>query len=122
MDDVVLPVQKQLDAYNARDIDAFMPWWAEDCQYYAFPNTLLAGNAQEIRARHIERFKEPDLQGTLLKRIVVEDVVIDYETVTRTFPQGVGEIDVICIYIIVDSKISKAWFKISEPRMRSAET
>ncbi len=23
-----LPVQKQLEAYNARDIDAFMQWWA----------------------------------------------------------------------------------------------
>ncbi|NTJ44692.1 SnoaL-like domain-containing protein [Agrobacterium larrymoorei] len=118
MDDVVLPVQKQLEAYNARDIDAFMPWWAEDCEYYAFPDTLLAANAAEIRARHVERFKEPDLQGKLLKRIVVDDVVIDYETVTRTFPQGIGEIDVICIYVIAESKIAKAWFKISEPRMK----
>ena len=36
------PVRMQLDAYNARDIDAFMMWWAEDCRYYAFPDTLLA--------------------------------------------------------------------------------
>ncbi|MCQ1780399.1 nuclear transport factor 2 family protein [Neorhizobium galegae] len=117
MDDVSLPVQKQLEAYNARDIDAFMLWWALDCQYYSFPNTLLAGSAEEIKARHVERFKEPDLYGNLLTRIVVGNVVIDHETVTRTFPQGKGEIDVVCIYEIEDSKIAKAWFKTSQPRM-----
>jgi putative hydrolase of HD superfamily len=81
--EIELPVQKQLEAYNARDIDAFMAWWADDCQYYAFPATLLAGNAAEIRVRHIERFKEPDLYGELLTRVIVGNVVIDHETVTR---------------------------------------
>jgi hypothetical protein len=61
-------VQAQLDAYNARDIDAFMAHWAQDAQVYAFPATLLANGAAEIRARHIERFKEPDLTATLLSR------------------------------------------------------
>ena len=37
-----LPVQKQLEAYNARDIDAFMQCWADDCQYYEFPSRLPA--------------------------------------------------------------------------------
>lgn len=31
--DATVPVGAQLDAYNARDIDAFMRWWAEDCEY-----------------------------------------------------------------------------------------
>lgn len=87
---VELPVQKQLEAYNARDIDEFMRWWADDCQYFAFPSTLLARNALEIRERHIERFKEPDLHGQLLSRIILEDMVIDHETVTRNFPEGRG--------------------------------
>ena len=58
-DEIAMPVQKQLEAYNARDIDEFMRWWADDCQYFAFPSTLLAGSASEIRERLIERFKEP---------------------------------------------------------------
>ena len=29
--DPIIPVSRQLDAYNAREIDAFMTWWAEDC-------------------------------------------------------------------------------------------
>lgn len=115
-DDVERPVRKQLEAYNARDIDAFMPWWADDCQYFAFPSTLLAGSAAEIRERHIERFKEPDLHGELLSRIVVGNVVVDHETVTRNFPEGKGQFDVICIYEIAHGKIAKAWFKLGERR------
>lgn len=114
---IELPVQRQLEAYNARDIDAFMLWWADDCQYYAFPSTLLAGSAAEIRQRHIERFKEPDLHGALLTRIAVGNVVIDHETVTRTFPEGKGEVDVVCIYEVENGKIAKAWFKLSERRL-----
>jgi len=43
--EVEMPVQRQLDAYNARDIDAFMKWWADDCLYYEFPGRLLARGA-----------------------------------------------------------------------------
>jgi hypothetical protein len=48
---------------------------------------------------------------------VVGNVVIDHETVTRTFDEGKGEIDVICIYLIENYKIAKAWFQISEKRL-----
>jgi len=92
-----LPVQKQPEAYNARDIDDFMRWWADDCQYYEFPSRLLASGAAEVRERHIARFREPDLHGTLVKRIAVANMVVDQETVTRTFPDGLGEVDVVAI-------------------------
>lgn len=115
--DATRPVRGQLEAYNARDIDAFMRFWADDCQYYAFPDQLLANGAAEIRARHIVRFQEPDLQGKLLKRMAVGTMVIDQETVTRTFPEGPGEVDVLAIYEINNGKIAKAWFKMGEPRL-----
>jgi putative hydrolase of HD superfamily len=115
--DILLPVERQLDAYNARDIDAFMLWWADDCQYYAFPNTLLASSAAEIRARHVERFREPDLYGKLIQRACVGNLVMDHEVVTRNFPEGKGEVDVICLYEVSDGKIAKAWFKLGEPRI-----
>jgi hypothetical protein len=114
-----LPVQRQLEAYNARDIDAFMECWADNCQYYEFPTRLLANGAAEVRERHVERFKEPNLFGMLIKRIVVANVVVDQETVTRTFPDGPGEIDVVAIYEIEGSKIAKAWFKMGAPRLHS---
>jgi len=114
---IEFPVQKQLEAYNARDIDEFMTWWATDCQYHAFPSTLLANGAAEIRERHVERFKEMNLHGVLLSRVIVGNVVVDHEAVTRTFPEGPGAIDVLCIYEVEHGKISKAWFKMGERRL-----
>ncbi|MFC4762528.1 nuclear transport factor 2 family protein [Dyella koreensis] len=111
------PVQQQLDAYNASDIERFMQWWADDCRYYAFPSTLLADGAAQIRARHVERFKEPGLHGELIKRIVVGNVVVDQEIVQRTFPDGRGEVDVMAIYEVEAGKIVRAWFKLGTPRM-----
>lgn len=89
----------------------------DDCRYYAFPDTLLADGAAAIRARHVERFKEPGLHGALLSRIVLGNLVVDHETVQRQFPDGPGEIDVICLYEIAAGKISKAWFRMGTPRL-----
>ena len=113
-------VQQQLEAYNARDIDAFMQWWAEDCSYYGFPNQLLAKGIAEIRERHLVRFREPNLHGRLLTRLSVDNLVIDQEVVTRTFPEGPGEVDVIAIYEVQEGKISKAWFKMGKPRLQNS--
>lgn len=53
----------------------------------------------------------------LLTRIVVGNVVVDHEIVQRTVPHGRGEMDVICTYEVENGKISKAWFKMGEPRL-----
>ncbi len=113
----VAVVQGQLDAYNARDIEAFMRFWADDCRYYAFPDQLLAVGAAAIRERHVARFQEPDLHGKLIKRIDMGELVIDQEIVTRNFPEGVGEVDVVAIYEVRGEKIVKAWFKLGAPRL-----
>ncbi|QPO10304.1 nuclear transport factor 2 family protein [Thalassospira sp. A40-3] len=114
---VILPVRSQLEAYNAKDIDAFLKWWAPDCEYYSFPSTLLARGQDEIRLRHEERFREPDLHGHLHSRSVVGNLVVDYETVTRNFPEGKGEVDVIGLYEVEDALIVRAWFKMGQMRL-----
>ena len=108
-------VQGQLDAYNARDINGFMHFWADDCQYFAFPDQLLAVGAAAIRERHVLRFQEPDLHGKLITRIDMGELVIDQEIVTRNFADGVGEVDVVAIYEVRDDKIIRAWFKLGAP-------
>ncbi|PMS21954.1 steroid delta-isomerase [Trinickia dabaoshanensis] len=116
-DSAAFPVEQQLNAYNARDIDAFMQWWTDDCEYYEFPSRLLASGAAQIRERHVKRFEESNLFGRLIHRAVVGNMVVDQECVTRTFPEGPGEIDVLAIYEVADGKIAKAWFKMGTPRL-----
>ena len=113
--DAAIIVQRQLDAYNARDIEAFMATWADDAQLFDHPGILVADGAAEIRDRHIVRFKEPNLFGKLVNRMAVGDMVVDQEVVTRTFATGTGRVDVIAIYQVVGGKIAKAWYKRGEP-------
>ena len=108
-------VQSQLDAYNARDIEAFMSHWADDALYYSHSSELLAKGASQIRERHVARFKEPNLFGKLVKRMSVGNLVVDQEVVTRTYPEGTGQVDVIALYEVQGRKIVKAWFKQGDP-------
>jgi hypothetical protein len=103
-------VQRQLDAYNARDIEALMATYAADAQQFEHPAKLLANGAAQIRERFVARFNEPNLHARLVKRIVAGNVVIDHEHVTRTFPEGRGKIELVAIYEVQNDKIVKAWF------------
>jgi hypothetical protein len=102
-------VQRQLDAYNSRDIEAILMIYADDAQIFEHPSKLLASGAAELRERFMTRFREPNLHATLLKRIVIGAIVIDHEKVMRTFPEGEGEIELIMIYEVKDDRIAKAW-------------
>jgi hypothetical protein len=108
-------VQRQLDAYNARDIEALVATYAEDAQQFEHPSKLLASGAAQLRERFAVRFEEPNLHATLVRRIVMGQVVIDQEKVTRTFPEGAGTIELIAIYEVKKGRIAKAWF-ISGPK------
>jgi hypothetical protein len=101
-------VQRQLDAYNARDIDALLATYGIDSQQYAHPGQLIAEGHAQIRARMSERFQEANLHAKLLKREVMGHVVIDHEIVTRTFPEGTGTQEMIAIYEVRDGLIRSA--------------
>jgi len=112
-------VARQLDAYNARNIDMFMDFWAEDAEIYQHPDTLLAKGYGDIRARHVVRFLEPNLRAHLVNRVVMGNRVVDVERVTRDFTNGKGDMDVVAIYDVQDGMIKKAWFLMGQPRMLS---
>ena len=103
-------VQRQLDAYNAKNLDALMATYADNAEQFEHPSKLLASGAAEIRPRFEARFKEPNLHAQLVKRMVCGHTVIDQEIVSRTFPEGTGRIEVVAIYEVKDSKIARAWF------------
>ena len=108
-------VQRQLDAYNARDLDAWLATYADDARQYEHPATLLTTGHAEIRARTAPRFKEPNLHARLIQRTVAGHIVIDHEEVTRTFPEGPGRIELVCIYEVRDGRIRSASFAFGQP-------
>jgi hypothetical protein len=110
-------VQRQLDAYNARDIDALMATYADDVQHFEHPSALLADGAAQVRARQQVRLQEPNLHAKLLNRMVMGNTVIDHERVTRTFPEGTGSIELIARYEVQGNTIAKAWFSLGEKKL-----
>jgi hypothetical protein len=113
-------VQRQLDAYNARDIDALLATYAADARQFAHPATLLATGAAEMRERMAQRFAEPGLHARLLQRVVMGNIVIDHEEVSRSFPEGPGRVDMVAIYEVVDGKIQSASVQVSNQRLDAA--
>lgn len=108
--EAALVVQRQLEAYNARNVDAIMATYAADAQQFEHPGKLLADGAAQLRERFAARFQEPNLRAALLNRMVMGNVVIDHERVNRTFPEGTGKIELIAIYEVKDGRIAKATF------------
>ncbi|MEN9634709.1 MAG: hypothetical protein RL077_3113 [Verrucomicrobiota bacterium] len=113
-------VQHQLDAYNARDIEALLAIYAEDAQMFEHPSKLVASGSAEMRERFLARFREPNLRAVLLKRIVAGPMVIDHEKVIRTFPEGAGEIELVMIYEVKNGRIAKAWSVAGEKKLFAA--
>lgn len=103
-------VQRQLDAYNAKDIDAWLNTYAPDAKQFELGGKLLAEGHAQIRTRTEQRFSEPNLHVRLIRREVMGNVVIDYEDVMRTFPEGAGCIELVCVYVVEHGKIQSASF------------
>ena len=107
-------VQAQLDAYNARDLDALLATYAPDAEQFALGGERLARGHAGMRERFAERFREPDLHAVLLSRTVMGGIVVDYERITRNFPEGRGTVEMLCIYEVHRGLIRRATFALGE--------
>ncbi len=104
-----LVVQRQIDAYNAKDLEALMLIYAADAEYFDFPSTLLAKGTRQFRERYGDRFTEPNLKAVITNRVVMGPMVIDHELVNRTFPEGPGTAEFVMIYQVERGRIRRVW-------------
>jgi hypothetical protein len=104
-------VQAQVDAFNRRDVEAFMATYAPDAIHWAHPADTTFAGAARIRAHYAELFSDPDVRGlhaTVRKRIVQGRFVIDEEYIVG-LPADDPHVSVI-IYEVVGGRIKNAWF------------
>lgn len=102
-------IQRQLDAYNAQDIEAFMACYWGDAQLAGLNGDVTHAGHAAIRARHLDLFAQhPENQAQLLGRIDIGTTVIDHERVARA--PGGQPFDVAAIYTIRDGKIARVDF------------
>jgi hypothetical protein len=102
--------QAQLDAYNARDIDAFLAPYHPEIILARLPgDEPFAHGHDEMRAIYGRKFEDtPDLHCRLVNRICHDRFVVDHEHVSGV--PGFERIDAVAIYEVVDGLIVRAWF------------
>lgn len=101
--------QEQLEAYNNRDIEAFIIPYAEDVKVYNFPDQLMYQGRDEMYGLYGRMFsRTPDLHCKLVKRMVMGNTVIDQEEVTIN--KSEPPVKAVAIYKIKDGKIAEVYF------------
>ena len=102
-------IQRQLDAYNAQDLDAYIACYAPDVVVAQLNGTVTEKGREELRARYAKAFAAfPENKAHLKNRIVVGGTVIDREHVVRK--PGGEEFEIIAIYTIKDGLIARVDF------------
>lgn len=100
-------VQLQLEAYNTRNIDAFVATFSEDIEIYNSKGKLTMKGHKQLRDGYESFFKNtPNLYCLIENRIVINNKVIDKEKVTA----GERIIHAVAVYEVVDGKIKKVSF------------
>lgn len=102
--------ERQLAAYNARDLDAFAACFAEDVEVYDFPGVLALSGREAFRARYEKRFQTEGLEAVAVHRTVIGPRVIDHE---RVWFDGRGRsepVDLVVVYTVRDAVISRVDF------------
>ena len=102
-------VQRQLDAYNARNLEGFLAEYTDDVIAYRLPAGEAATTGKVAFGEHYRknRFTLPNLHAELVNRMVFGNKVIDQERI-----HGVSEqpMEVAAIYEVAPSGIRRVWF------------
>jgi len=101
--------QRQLDAYNAGDIEAFAACYAPDVRIWDLhSNTVTLQGRPALRERYGALFTRcPELHAELVGRLCLGSTAVDQERVT-----GMGDdvVHAIATYEVRDGLIQQVWF------------
>jgi uncharacterized protein (TIGR02246 family) len=101
--------QKQLDAYNAQDLDTYVSFFADDCVVSGLNGVPTETSRDAIKARYAKAFVQfPQNKAELKNRIAVGSTIVDHELVIRS--PGGEQFEIIAIYTFKDGLISRVDF------------
>lgn len=102
-------VQKQLDFYNAHDLEGFISTYSDDIKIYnLIDNTIIMEGKKLLKENYKERFDVLKVHAELVNRIVIGDKVIDHEHVSGLTKNDI--VKAVAIYEIEDCLIKRVWF------------
>lgn len=103
------PVQRQLEAYNARDLQAFAACYSEDVEVFRPPALTAAMSGRAALAAYYaeHRFQLPALHAELLGRMVLGNKVVDHERISGVREQP---FEAAVVYEVAGEHIRRVWF------------
>lgn len=107
--DPVAVVQRQLDNYNAQDLDGFANTFARDAEVFINLGDSVAGivGRDQIRERYGRMFRDnPGNKSTLIGRMVQGKFVFDHEWITGRE----NDLKIMAIYEVEEGLIKRCWF------------
>jgi hypothetical protein len=104
-------VQALIDAFNRRDVDAYMANHAPAVVYYEFPADTVFSGAARIRAHYTELFADPDAKGMHVdvRERIVKGRFVTQQEFYRGLPGEDTHVSVV-IYEVSGGRIQNAWF------------
>jgi hypothetical protein len=102
-------VQRQLDAYNARDLGRFVAEYTDDVRVFRPPAPAPVLSGKEAFATHYakNRFTLSNLHAEVVNRMVSGNTVVDHERITGLQD---GVVEAIAVYEIHEDRIRTVWF------------
>jgi uncharacterized protein (TIGR02246 family) len=102
-------VQTQLEAYNKRDVAAFVATYAPDAAVYNHPGVLQMRGRAEMTKQYGAMFKAmPSGYAEVKNRIAVRDAVIDHEIAYEA--KGEPLIEIAALYTVRNCLIQRVDF------------
>lgn len=102
-------VQKQLDAYNSKNLEVFLSAYKYDVEVYQFPDSLIYKGIDNMKKVYKEFFeRSPKVICRLINRIVNGKYVIDFESISN-HTSGIDFVAV-AMYEVDNGLIKKVWF------------
>jgi hypothetical protein len=102
-------VQRQVDAYNNRDLNRFVSAYSDTIRIFRMPSVepTISGKVQLAEFYATQRFNLPGLRAEIVNRIVFGDKVIDHERIS-----GVRDtpFEIAAVYQVLGESIERVWF------------
>lgn len=107
--EVAIIAQKQMEAYNSRNIEAYAALFSDDIKVYDFPKKLRYEGKDKLIERYGDFFKKtPELFSFIEKRIVSGNTIIDQEKVI--YEKGGASKEFVVMYIVENEKITEVYY------------
>lgn len=101
-------VQRQIELFNAHDLEGFLALFADDVQVSAIPSNPPPVGKEKLRELYAARFKgNPDLHASATAQMVSGDFVIQKEKISGR--AGKPSLEAVVIYQVKAGKIVRMW-------------